>query len=111
MSRPTPEVYARYRRKNRIKLLEKSKARRKIVSPDYYKAARDKYKLKYPNKIKAINAVNNAVVSGKLIRPKLCSICNENGRIEGHHADYSKPLEIIWVCKFCHMDLHYGMRR
>jgi hypothetical protein len=35
-----------------------------------------------------------------------CQICGKSGELEGHHADYSKPLEIIWVCKNCHSHIH-----
>lgn len=31
--------------------------------------------------------------------------CGEAG--QRHHPDYSKPLEIIWLCKRHHTDLHY----
>jgi len=28
---------------------------------------------------------------------------------EGHHEDYSKPLEAVWLCKPCH-DLRHNVR-
>ena len=56
-----------------------------------------------PEKYKAHTAVSNAVRGGRLQRPDRCSRCNEKGRrIEGHHEDYSKPLEVIWLCTLCH---------
>ena len=26
--------------------------------------------------------------------------------VEKHHPDYSKPLEVIWLCRPCHLALH-----
>jgi hypothetical protein len=63
-------------------------------------------KEKYPEREKAKATLNNAVYSGKLDRPETCSLCNETGLIDGHHPDYSKPLEVIWLCRQCHVDYH-----
>jgi hypothetical protein len=34
-----------------------------------------------------------------------CVKCgDENSQM--HHEDYDKPLEVIWVCRPCHLKLH-----
>ena len=37
-----------------------------------------------------------------------CFSCSINENIEMHHQDYSKPLEVAFLCKSCHRMLHYG---
>jgi len=51
-----------------------------------------------------------ALIRGMLLRPKQCSQCLMVPRrtLEGHHPDYSKPLEVIWLCHKCHRTLHRG---
>lgn len=41
---------------------------------------------------------------GKLKR-KPCENCGAK-RTEKHHDDYSKPLQVRWLCKGCHQTLH-----
>ncbi len=47
--------------------------------------------------------VNLAVRRGEL-HPKVCHCGNRKS--EAHHHDYSKPLEVEWLCRQCHADLH-----
>jgi hypothetical protein len=46
---------------------------------------------------------NQALTKGLIKKPRRCSRCKRpHPRLEKHHRDYSKPLEIIWVCPPCH---------
>jgi len=72
----------------------------------YYKK---RYKEKYPEKVKANDKVQRALKSGKLTKPNFCSNCGkqeEREKIEGHHEDYDKPLQVEWLCKDCHRERH-----
>jgi len=68
---------------------------------------RQQYKKDHPHKIKAGSAVNNAVRAGKLIKPEQCECCKrEADLIHGHHEDYKKPLDVMWLCPTCHAARH-----
>lgn len=51
-------------------------------------------------------AVRRAVSSGALVRPEKCSRCGSGGRIQAHHHDYDKPLDVEWLCASCHLERH-----
>lgn len=51
--------------------------------------------------------VTKAVWEGILIYPEQCSGCGDREKpLDAHHEDYSKPLEIDWLCRKCHSRLH-----
>lgn len=37
-----------------------------------------------------------------------CIICH-NPVVDGHHPDYRKPSEVIWLCKIHHKQAHKGV--
>jgi hypothetical protein len=37
--------------------------------------------------------------------PEPCKICG-SAKSEMHHPDYSKPLEVVWLCRDHHLDVH-----
>jgi ribosomal protein S27AE len=43
---------------------------------------------------------------GKLV-PQPCERCQAAG-VQKHHDDYTRPLEVRWFCRKCHLDLHLG---
>lgn len=67
------------------------------------KIRRKQYPLKYAAKI----MVGNAVRDGRLKKLKYCERCGtKEKRLMGHHEDYYKPLEVIWLCQPCHVQRH-----
>jgi len=89
---------------NKEKILEKVKQWCED-NPEKIKANSKKSSKKYKNnnleKIKAQSIANRAYPISQI-----CSVagCNEIG--ERHHPDYDKPLEIIWLCRKHHKELH-----
>lgn len=52
---------------------------------------------------KARRKVSYAVETGKVKKPTLCQICKTRPALDAHHEDYSKPLDVRWFCRSCHI--------
>lgn len=77
---------------------EERKAARKIANKKQY----DKRRLIKVKKSAAFQAVNQAVKSGKLIRPTICPVCAAETFIVAYQEDYNEPFEIEWLCIGCY---------
>jgi hypothetical protein len=88
--------------KDNKKRFEEEKKRKNIL----YQAGYRKNNLK---KISAQNKINGLIRYNKMAKG-ICCLKDKScyGRIEGHHPDYSKPLEIIWLCQSHHQRTHTG---
>lgn len=51
-------------------------------------------------------AVGNAIRDGKMARGAECFFCGGSARLQAHHPDYSRPLDVFWLCASCHGKLH-----
>jgi hypothetical protein len=100
-----PEYYQNYERSRRD-LPHRVKARTEYaqtaIGKESGNRAKKAWAQKNPDKRKAQWTLSNALRDGKLIKAKQCSECGAEGRIQGHHPDYAKPLEVIWLCTNCH---------
>ncbi len=57
------------------------------------------------HKKKAKDAVYRAILNGTLMKPKTCGLCL-NTSVQAHHEDYSKPLDVVWLCPRHHGAYH-----
>lgn len=64
-----------------------------------------KYRNKFKEKVAAHNKVAKSIMNGSLIKLP-CQICG-NEKSNAHHEDYSKPLDIIWLCRKHHEEIHH----
>lgn len=55
---------------------------------------------------KAKTKFNNARLWRGILIPENCSNCKRKIAVQAHHADYSKPMEVTWLCIDCHSTLH-----
>lgn len=65
--------------------------------------AHKRYAESNPVKRRAQVAACNAVRDGRLVR-KPCEICGRTA--QAHHDDYSKPLDVRWLCSAHHAEWH-----
>lgn len=55
-------------------------------------------------------ALNGAVYRGDIVR-KSCEACGADAeKSHGHHTDYSKPLDVQWLCPKHHGEAHRGKK-
>ena len=71
--------------------------------------SKKKLREKYPIKFKARYLVSRAVQKG-IITKEACIKCGSVDS-QGHHPDYRRPLEVVWVCDEHHKELHKGLGR
>jgi hypothetical protein len=57
---------------------------------------------RHPRRAQAHSLVHRAIERGEISKPEKCEWCGGEGRIEGHHHDYTEPLAVTWLCKPCH---------
>lgn len=95
------EAIEEYRQRDRARF--KTPERKEVV-----KRARAKMREEHPEKIKARAAVSNAIRDGRITKEP-CHLCG-NPNSEAHHEDYSRPLDVHWVCQECHQTVIHGAR-
>jgi len=82
---------AKWRKENRLK----------------YNAQIKKYQAANKEKFVAYRKVRKALKAGILIRPEKCERCDATSKIDAHHhKGYEHPLEVLWLCRQCHVDQH-----
>lgn len=62
------------------------------------------YAQQFPHRRKANQAVNNAV-RDKKIEKWPCQVCGDLKSV-GHHPDYDRPLDVVWLCQPHHKQAH-----
>ena len=56
--------------------------------------------------LRAAGKVRWAIQSGLLTRSQVCDECGSKNYVDAHHSDYSRPLDVVWLCRSCHKRLH-----
>jgi len=98
-----------YYAKNIKKITEYYKEREKTNSRKKWRFfAQKKTRKKNPEKFSARAKTKYAIRSGKLVKQP-CEVCGDL-KVHAHHTDYSKPLEIMWLCQKHHTEEHNRLK-
>ena len=98
----------RWAKKNPKAKLESNK--RYLSTPLGSEAIRRKtrnFRHKFPQKYAAYITVQSALRNGSIFR-KPCEVCGLQNT-HAHHDDYSRPLDVRWLCELCHVRIHRAM--
>ena len=99
---PFPEYYCRGCNTKHVATYRATAKGKKAIN----EASKRSY-IKNKEKWLARSKARYAVKIGKLIKPDRCEVCEKKAAghaLQGHHEDYSKPLEVTWLCISCHAD-------
>lgn len=72
-----------------------------------------KYRENNRDRTRARAGLNNAIKRGEVKRLMWCQLCGRGVHqrvVEAHHADYSQPLSVVWLCKSHHHQIHFWLR-
>ena len=115
----TKEYMKEWREKNKQKVIDYNKQYREThkdfikelkkdhkydINNEKARESRKKWNENNKEKIKAHKRLETAVCNGSLKRLP-CEVCGDI-KSQAHHPDYSKPLEVIWLCQLHHKQLH-----
>ena len=90
----------------------RSEYHRKIYTPrvtpteeyrEYRKKQYVKYRVRHPERTRAHTL---AYKQRHILRKSTCERCGGVETLQMHHPDYSKPLEVITLCRKCHDVVH-----
>lgn len=106
----TQREYQRLWRQGRIECLRATrrwKAKNRVkVNAANHRYRKDRGRTAH----RACKKAQFALRRGVLIRPNECEICYRPVKLHMHHQDYSRPLEVNWLCIACHVRVHNAVR-
>lgn len=76
-------------------------------NPEKMAEVKAQWQARNPEKRQCHISLASALTKGTLVKSASCQSCGISGvRIHGHHHDYTKPLDVMWLCATCHAKQH-----
>jgi hypothetical protein len=102
-----PEVRARKRADHRASYRRNRECVRQRRPPYDPDAAAERYaRRRGTPEQRARSLISGEVQSGRIVKPHACQDCEARGPVQAHHEDYSRPLDVMWLCTQCHGKRH-----
>jgi len=93
---------------NNPEIIRQSRKEWQLANPEKLKAIRAKMKKRraetQPEKVRAWKLFEHAIARGRIVRQP-CRVCGDV-KSHGHHADYSRPYDVDWLCAAHHREEH-----
>jgi hypothetical protein len=100
-----PEWMAKEAARHREKTVRYIKEGRHNPDPARRLEACQKWRRRNREKMRAHGAVGKAIQSGRLVKGS-CEKCGTTVGVHAHHDDYTKPMEVRWLCSAHHREHH-----
>lgn len=100
------EKYREYDRARATTEKRRQRHREYMTTPEgkaAQKRSAERWQNKHPQRRAAQVALGNAVRDGRL-KSQPCFLCGADA--EAHHPDYSRPLDVVWLCPAHHKQAH-----
>jgi hypothetical protein len=89
------DALRRYRKKH-PEVMREIRRRWRKRHPELVRERRRRYYARHRKKLIARSMVAKALKAGLLVK-RPCAVCGKRS-VGAHHEDYSKPLEVTWLC-------------
>ena len=90
-------------RHHRCKACDRKRDRQRIAS-GALSASSTGWQNRNPQAVRAHRLLHAAIHRGEIQRQPCVGCGTSNAH--GHHEDYSKPLDVVWLCRLCHHERH-----
>ena len=100
-----------YHQEYRLKHIDQYKnhlTKWRLKNADSLKKVYKSYYYKTREKQLARSILRQSIKDKRMIKG-VCLFCGDP-KTEGHHTDYTKPLEVIWLCRKHHVELHMKLK-
>jgi hypothetical protein len=99
------DAYKQWRKDNRDRIRQwHYNFRHSEYGHEYLKRRNKIQRAKNNLQTRAYSIINQDIALGKIVRQS-CVKCG-NPKTDAHHPDYTKPREVIWLCRTHHNEVH-----